>query len=71
MSTAWLYILSWVSAVVATAVGIIIVVPFCVALCIGAMFYSARGHRLGVRRSPRNPRGLWLERDAGVPADSS
>ena len=71
MLPAILYLLSWFAAAVVITVGVIwLALPF-VLVALAMIFYSTRGHRLGVRRNPRSPRGLWLERDAGVPADSS
>lgn len=67
MPIAVLYALFWVLAVVGMAVHVIVLPILGVLGCAAMIFYSTRGHRLGVRRRPRNPRGLWLERDAGVP----
>ncbi len=65
-----LYALFWVLAIIGMAMHFIVLPILGVVGCAALIFYSMRGHRLGVRRNPRSPRERWLERDAGVPMDS-
>jgi hypothetical protein len=65
--TAAAYAFFWVLAIIGALAHVIVLPILGVIGCVVVVYYSTRGHRLGVRRNPRSPRGLWLERDAGVP----
>lgn len=53
--TALAYALFWVLAVIGMVVNFVVLPVIGVLGCIAVIFYSTRGHRLGVRRNPRNP----------------
>jgi hypothetical protein len=58
-----LYTLFWGLAVVGMAINTVILPVVGVVGCILVIFYVMHGYN----KNPRSPRGLWLERDAGVP----
>lgn len=52
MTVVALYLLFWLLAIVAVAVGIVILAPLFIMCCAGTIFYAKRGHRLGVKQTP-------------------
>lgn len=48
MTVTAIYVASWLIAILSVVVGCWFIVPLCVLVCMAVIFYSTRGHRLGI-----------------------